>query len=263
MPELAEVAYYARRWEPAVGERILRVHAHAQARVFRHASAAAVVHGLTGRALRRVETHGKQMCFRFSEGAWLGVHLGMTGELRAESADYAPQKHDHCVLFTKKRALVFNDSRMFGCLLMDLKERGEPAWWADLPPAILHPAFTVDWVGAALRRRARTPIKAALLDQALFPGIGNWMADEIAWQLALHPARLSGEIEAKALHRAIVKVTRGAMRWIAADWSDPPKSWLFQHRWKPGGHCPRCRAELSRDDLRGRTACWCPECQTL
>ena len=40
-----------------------------------------------------------------------------------------------------------------------------------------------------LQRRARAPIKAVLLMQERFPGIGNWMADEILWRAAIHPAR--------------------------------------------------------------------------
>jgi formamidopyrimidine-DNA glycosylase len=51
------------------------------------------------------------------------------------------------------------------------------------------------------------------------------------------------------------------MQTIAVDWSDPPASWLMRHRWKDGGKCPRCGADLVRETLRGRTACWCSLCQ--
>jgi formamidopyrimidine-DNA glycosylase len=33
-----------------------------------------------------------------------------------------------------------------------------------------------------------------LLDQAVFPGVGNWMADEIMWQIKVHPATRAGEL---------------------------------------------------------------------
>ena len=54
------------------------------------------------------------MLFRFSGGAALGVHLGMTGHLRDRKADFEPGKHDHLVLFQRQQALVFRDARMFG-----------------------------------------------------------------------------------------------------------------------------------------------------
>jgi formamidopyrimidine-DNA glycosylase len=38
-----------------------------------------------------------------------------------------------------------------------------------------------------LHRRQRSPIKAALLEQTLFPGVGNSMADEILWQIKRRP----------------------------------------------------------------------------
>ena len=37
---------------------------------------------LAGAKLVASEARGKQMAFRFSRGAWLAVHLGMTGKLR-------------------------------------------------------------------------------------------------------------------------------------------------------------------------------------
>jgi formamidopyrimidine-DNA glycosylase len=52
---------------------------------------------------------------------------------------------------------------------------------------------------------------------------------------------------------------------IAPAWGDAPDSWLFNHRWKAGGRCPRegCDEPLKRETIRGRTTCWCPRCQDL
>jgi formamidopyrimidine-DNA glycosylase len=53
------------------------------------------------------------------------------------------------------------------------------------------------------------------------------------------------------------------MRVIGTDWGDLSDAWLMNHRWRDGGICPRrgCRTGLVREDLRGRTTCWCPKCQ--
>jgi formamidopyrimidine-DNA glycosylase len=117
-----------------------------------------------------------------------------------------------------------------------------------------------------MARSARSPLKAVLLDQGAFPGIGNWMADEILWRCRLHPAIPAGRLAATdvaRLRKEIRHVAREALRIIAPDWTDPPETWLFRHRWKDGGHCPRrgCGAGLRRETVRGRTTCWCPACQ--
>src|SRR2546428_14105476 len=86
MPELAEVEFYRRRWDAGVGRRIRRVSLHASCRVFRGTDASALVRSLEGARLVASTIHGKQMLFRFSRQGWLGLHLGMTGELRVEGA---------------------------------------------------------------------------------------------------------------------------------------------------------------------------------
>jgi formamidopyrimidine-DNA glycosylase len=90
------------------------------------------------------------------------------------------------------------------------------------------------------------------------------MADEILWQARLHPRTPGGTLKAPAiarLHSKIQKVSEEAIRIIGRDWSDPPRTWLFLHRWEDGGNCPRCRRLLVRRPVGGRTTCWCPACQ--
>jgi formamidopyrimidine-DNA glycosylase len=260
MPELAEVAYYARQWDAGLGKRVARVHVHAKSRVFRGSHAGDLAKALTGATYRHPFTHGKNMLFSFSGGLWLGGHLGMTGELLTAPSHYEPLKHDHLVLFTAGAALVYRDPRMFGRWRLD-EGKEPPAWWRDLPPEILSKDFTAARLKEILTRRSRSPLKALLLDQSLFPGIGNWMADEVLWQLRLHPSTPAGTVDAAGLRKTLQSITKASLRTIGRDWSDPPDKWLFAHRWKAGGHCPRCGTALKRGEFRGRTACWCPLCQ--
>jgi predicted amidophosphoribosyltransferase len=39
-----------------------------------------------------------------------------------------------------------------------------------------------------------------------------------------------------------------------------PSGFILPHR-HPGGHCPRCGAELERVALSGHTSTFCPRCQ--
>ncbi len=102
--------------------------------------------------------------------------------------------------------------------------------------------------------------------QERFPGIGNWMADEILWRAAIHPKQAAGSLtvaQTKALYREIRWVCREAMKIIGKNFSDPPDSWLFNHRWEKGGTCPRTGAKLQHATIGGRTTCWSPARQKL
>lgn len=263
MPELAEVLYFSRRWRPALGERVVRIHLHDRKRIFRGVPTGKMRLQLPGQVLRTVQTHGKQMLFRFGADRWLGVHLGMTGQLSAKPPGHAPSKHDHLVLYTRTRALVFQDPRLFGRIRF-ARSPHPPPWWSSLPTPVLAREFSEKRLAAFLKRRGRTPLKPLLLRQEFFPGIGNWMADEILWQARLHPCSRAATLPPPAtavLHGKIRKVAREAIRIIGRNWSDPPRSWLFLHRWENGGKCPRCRSSLIRRPVGGRTTCWCPACQ--
>jgi len=273
MPELAEVEFYRKQWNPGLGRRVGAVRAHPSARVFRGCAVRALQRELTGAVLLASAASAKQMLFRFSGGRWLGLHLGMSGELRAEPAGFAPGKHDHLVLIQRDRCLVFTDPRMFGRVRLAVG-RGPPAWWVRLPPPILSSAFSVEAVTAFLHRHARAPVKAVLLSQERFPGVGNWMADEILWRAAIHPARRAGALPAaviRTLWRECRRVCRLALAANAGLGDDVPPalnaripaSWLFHHRWEDGGRCPLTGAPLRRALIAGRMTCWSPIRQKL
>lgn len=274
MPELAEVEFFRKRWhQAAAGKTVRRVLAHGQAKVFRGTRPDRLRRALTGARFVFSAAAAKQMLFRFSGDAWLGIHLGMSGELRAEPAGYRPQKHDHLVLATTGPVLVFTDPRMFGRILFH-SGPATPAWWSRIAPPILSAAFTIEAVRSFLRRRGRAPIKAVLLMQERFPGIGNWMADEVLWRAAIHPKRLAGSLqpaEVRRLRRECRHVCRLALDTIAGKgrYLPPdlnvhiPDTWLFNHRWEAGGLCPKTKKPLRREEIGGRTTCWSPARQKL
>jgi formamidopyrimidine-DNA glycosylase len=269
MPELAEVEFFRKRWhQAAVGRRVVGVLTHETKKLMRELDLPAFRRALIGSSLESSAAAAKQMLFRFSGDVWLGIHLGMTGELTVAPPGHAPGRHDHLVIVTENQALVFNDPRMFG--RVDFHVGPEPPrWWAKIAPAILSDGFTPEAVAAFLKRRARSPIKAVLLMQERFPGIGNWMADEILWRAALHPARPAGSLapaEVRTLWRECRNVCRQALAAIAGRGDQLPEdlnvgipqSWLFHHRWRRGGRCPKTGRPLAHATIGGRTTCWSP-----
>lgn len=281
MPELAEVHWFARRWNAGIGTRVTGIRMQAGARVFRDCDTAALARDLPGRKLERILTSGKQAAFVFSGGAWLGVHLGMTGRLfvestraeqpvwaREETGEAPPRapdrKHDLLALDCDNGAtLVFNDYRRFGKIRFHTGP-GEPAWWADRAPDILSPDFTDALLAGVLKKHARLALKPLLLNQAYFPGIGNWMADEVLWRAGIDPHTPGGKISDAGrarLFAALREVCADALRVIGEGWGAPPDAWLFNHRWRKGGVCPATGKPLSYETLGGRTTCWSPEKQ--
>jgi formamidopyrimidine-DNA glycosylase len=269
MPELAEVEYIRKRWNAGFGDRVTRVALHSGKRIFRRCNEVALASLLTGARLVSSEARAKQMVFRFARprertpSLWLGIHLGMTGNLRVGPASFEPGRHDHLVLYQRTRALVFHDPRMFGAVLF-ADTADAPDWWSKLPPPVTSDAFTLDLVQAFFKRRARLAVKAALLVQERFPGVGNWMADEILWRARLSPERLCGKLtraQIEAVWRETRAVCQIALDTVGVDFSDPPKDWLFHERWSDSGKCPRCTRQLRTATIGGRTTRWCPACQ--
>lgn len=263
MPELAEVEFFRRQWDVGIGKPVTRVHINAKKRVARGIDEPAMQKALTGAKFLKSEGHGKRMLFRFSGDAWLGVHLGMTGKLVVEAADFAPGKHDHLVLFQRERALVFHDPRQFGRIQFH-KGKPAPSWWSDLPPQPQEAGFKRAFVEKFFARRKKVPIKAALLMQEAFAGIGNWMADEILWRARINPKRRVeslADAEVAEVWKQTRWVAREAIKHVAPAHADLPKGWLFNERWSKRGVCPRDATPLKRAEVGGRTTAWCPKCQ--
>jgi formamidopyrimidine-DNA glycosylase len=203
------------------------------------------------------------MLFEFSAGNWIGIHLGMSGKLRTEPAGFQPEKHDHFALQQKQRSLVLSDARLFGRVRFHHGD-SEPAWWRAGGPDISSDKFDRDFLNAFLARHARAPIKAILLLQSGFIGIGNWMADEILWRAKIAPATSTGELTGAQRARLLREtrfVASEALRIVGPDFSDLPPDWLIHQKWKDRGECPQHGSPLRKATIGGRTTAWCPRCQ--
>jgi formamidopyrimidine-DNA glycosylase len=262
MPELAEVDWYRRQWNPGLGGTVTGIRLHSGKYVLRGLDERTFRRRIIGKKLISSERRGKQMLFRFSENNFLGVHLGMTGTTRAESAEFKPGKYDHLVLYQEKLALVFADRRQLGRIRFhpgpDL-----PDWW-KAPPEIASREFDRKFFDEFLARHRNAPIKAVLLMQTGFAGIGNWMADEILWRAGVVPTRrtfrLTGS-EREAVFQAAKFIVRRSLATIGYDFSEPPRNWLIHQKWKRNGVCPKHRTLLRHATVGGRTTAWCPKCQ--
>jgi formamidopyrimidine-DNA glycosylase len=263
MPELAEVEFFRRQWDPGLRRKIVSVQLHPRKRIFRGINPREMVRQLTGRSFLRSHAWGKQMLFEFAGGNWVGIHLGMTGKLRTEPSGFRPEKHDHLVLQQARRALVFRDPRLFGRVRFH-HGKSLPAWWRSGAPDIGSALFDRAFLDQFLDRHARAPIKSVLLLQSGFAGIGNWMADEILWRAKIAPLTAAGALSTAKRARLFQEtrlIASESLRIIGPDFSDPPRDWLIHQKWKRDGVCPRHQSPLRKQMIGGRTTAWCPRCQ--
>lgn len=123
----------------------------------------------------------------------------------------------------------------------------------------------------------KKPIKALLLDQAVFAGVGNWVADEIIYHSRLHPSeilslklpKIDGEIHPtiQKLYDSIIYVCEESVR-VEGMASRFPEHWLMLYRWgKARKNGPKAKTsegyEVDYLTVGGRTSCFVPELQML
>ena len=204
-------------------------------------------------------------------GLYLIVHLGMTGRLGVRAADEPIAPHTHVFFeLDDGRELRYTDIRRFGRILL-VPAASIEEFRAKLGADALGVAaaeFTRQLAG----RHAR--IKALLLDQRVFRGIGNIYADETLWNAGIHPAQVAsklGAAELKELRRAMQLVLRTAIRLRGSSISNfvdaDGKQGGYQSRHRVYGRegkpCARCGTTIRRIIVAGRSSFFCPRCQPI
>lgn len=272
MPELPEVETVRRQLEAALTEaRFLAVET-VEPSMIRDCDADEVVHCLPGKRVSVLERLGKYLIFRLDGGAYLTLHLGMTGQLLVDPADESPHTRFAFRLGTKagrECVLVFRDMRKFGRL--HLTQGGPAPRLAALGPDAWRGAWDADYLGARLGGRS-APLKAFLLDQRQLAGIGNIYADEILWWTELSPLRPAGSVtgaEVEVLAGEIPRRLGEGVKFLGCSFSDfvdvQGKRGEFQ-KWlraygKQGQRCGRCGDTFVRAVVAGRGTSFCPSCQ--
>jgi len=268
VPELPEVEN-ARRLiaDQALGRRIVAVD-DADTFVCRPHSPGELRDALTGRMLTAAHRRGKAMWCETSEllggppgpGPDLGIHLGMSGRIVVTSPDgeeaeggdppgrdAQPRKAEwdrFTLEFADGGRLALFDKRRLGRIQLN------PDIGALGPDAgqVTRAEFRV------LITRGTTTVKARLLDQSKIAGVGNLLADEIAWQAKVPPAMPVSRLrraDVDRLYRALRSVLASAMANGGAHTGD-----IIAAR-RPGGTCPRDGAEMRHGTVGGRSTWWC------
>lgn len=260
--------------------------------LFAFAKPAEVKKALEGAKVKGAGRKGKYFWLELDRKPWPIFHLGMSGNIalldpsakRAKGATaeghlkvwggakmWSERDQDlrdrlnycHLVIEADKGfEFAFIDPRRFGRL-----------WLADDPwehprikklgydPLIDFPTPKV--LGERLKKRKKA-IKAVLLDQSLFAGIGNWLADEILFAAKMNPHHLASALtplQVKTLHKAVLTVVKKAVA-VDADYERFPKTWLFHERWGKAENAKTSTGKkIIHEEIGGRTTAWVPTVQ--
>jgi formamidopyrimidine-DNA glycosylase len=264
MPELPEVESARRRAERALrGRRIERVSTVEDRLVYEGVSPRRFSKALEGRRVLAVLRKGKHLWMELDERPFPLFHFGMSGsfELYRREGE-RPRFWKVELLMEDALRLAMPDPRRFGRIrLQHEPEKERPVSALGFDPLLDLPG-TEELHRILVRRRA--PLKAVLLDQSLFAGVGNWIADEVLYQARLRPDRpaLALRIEETArLRSRLLGIVKRAVA-VDADSDRFPRGWLFHRRWGRDASARTASGErITHATIGGRTTAWVPSRQ--
>lgn len=280
MPELPEVETVRKGLAPIMeGRAIVRVEQRRPD--LRFPFPPRFVERLTGVRITRLGRQAKFLTAALSSDEILVMHLGMSGRFTIDENQTGQfvhetgghTKHDHVVFHMEGGATItYNDPRRFGFM-----ELWPAASFEDYPrlkklgPEPLSNGFHAAYLSTALKGK-QSPIKTALLDQAIIAGLGNIYVCEALYRSGISPKRKAASIpgaRAKRLAPAINAVIADAISAGGSSISDFANTdgslGYFQHRFdvydREGAPCKTCKKEIRRITQGGRSSFYCSNCQ--
>ncbi len=281
MPELPEVEVLARHLRPVLRGKTIRSIRVNRVKILRPTSERELKRVLIGAKFKSLSRRGKYLLFEFHSTALrksitVMGHLGMTGRMFIADKDEPLPKHAAVVFELNRGNFVFEDTRYFGRMTLDLssvEKLGPEPWDEKFSPEIF----------ARELKRSRQPIKVKLLDQSLVAGVGNIYASE-----ALFRAKISPKLAANKLTLAQVKKLHGTIRKVleeaitggstvqlnfgagrtdglfyfgrSADAEDYYEERLRVYD-RAGKPCLNCKSSVKRIVQAARSTFYCPSCQ--
>jgi formamidopyrimidine-DNA glycosylase len=279
--ELPEVEVMRRDLErDVVGRRIrsseVKSSKNAMRVIRRHAKRKDFTSRLDGRKIVKLERRGKYLLMTLDSGDVLVTHFGMSGQFQRGNGRVSLPAHTHVVLtFQQGGDLRFIDPRTFGEMFVTAgDELGKVKELQHLAIDPLDQVFTWPTFQYLLAERA-TKMKTLLMDQKFIAVLGNIYSDEVLFAAGLRYDRMSDTLssqEVRRLYRAIQETLQEAIKARGTTLDDEAYVDLFG---KPGEYqaelkvygraglpCRRCRTPIETVKIGGRTAYFCPQCQS-
>jgi formamidopyrimidine-DNA glycosylase (fpg) len=225
------------------------------------------VKSLEGQTIQNIDRIGKYLIFILGKSAFIS-HLRMEGKYNLVDSSQPINKHEHAIFcFSDGTQLRYHDTRKFGRLELVNKE----TYGQDLP---LNKLGAEPWQADeqeiyAKIHKSSLAIKTLLLNQSIMTGIGNIYANEICFQMKMHPKTLGKDISKKRV-KELIEVAKEILEKAIAEGGTSIHSFdangitgLFQvqlqvHMQKT---CSVCNGEVTKEMVGGRGTYYCKECQ--
>lgn len=224
-----------------------------------------------GATIKELDRRAKVLIIKLSNGWSMLVHLKLSGQLIFDGQKF---KHTRVVFqFSDGHCLIFNDMRQFGYIkLVSTDELDDFFRKEEFGPEPFDKNFTLPRFVAILDKRPQTKIKQFLMDQTNIAGVGNIYADEILFASRVNPLRQIKDLkpsEIRAVYKNIKKILSEAVKakGTSADlYLDAyGRQGDFLPKLKVYGRqsqkCVKCKGEIKRIKIGGRSAHFCPRCQ--
>lgn len=159
---------------------------------------------LKDKTLLSINRKGKLLDFVFDDGSHLLSHLGMTGTWLV-GEEIKTSKHTHLTLKGEKITLAYDDPRRFGHMYYFSAEEAAKKL-AELGMDLADPGFNLEYLTSALKRYPERALKVTLLDQKMFAGSGNYIANEICARAKIRPTRKCKAIKKEEFPKILTAV---------------------------------------------------------
>lgn len=232
---------------------------------------------LAGSRVTGIDTHGKAMLTRFSNGLTLYTHNQLYGRWYTGPADLQPDTRRQlrlALVTADSAALLYSASTIE---LLDRKQIGQHPFLGRLGPDILHPETTARLIGERMlsdRFRGRR-LGNLLTDQGFVAGLGNYLRCEILFICGLHPSLRPIDCAAaqrEQLAESILNLSRQSYR-TGGITNDPEiarrlmaqgatfEQARFHLYRRQGLPCYRCGTAIIKSSRTGQACYLCPLCQ--
>lgn len=271
MPELPEVETVARDLRPLITGSTIVDATTLWARTLRDNTPETFAAGVSGRRIESVSRRGKQLVVSLDDGAFLTIHLKMTGQLFVVRQGTREDPYVRLVLELEDgREIRFRDIRKFGRVGLYADDGVDP--FARTGPEPLADAFTLAVFRRLIRGR-KGRLKSLLLDQSFIAGVGNIYADEALWAARLHPLRTARTLRPaderrlwvelrRILAEAVIRRGSSIDDYTAPDGDGEMQEHLQVYQ-RAGEPCRRCGRPIRRVVVGGRATHFCSWCQRL
>lgn len=286
MPELPEVEILVRHLQRVLPGQTVRGVTVLRPKVVRPDTATTLVAALVGQRFLQVRRRAKYLLFDLtperersphSDPLTLVGHLGMTGRMYLQPGNKPLPKHAAVTLDLGGQIFIFEDTRYFGRLNLDLRSLDV------LGPEPLDDTYSAEQFRQALQRSTQ-PIKVKLLDQSLITGVGNIYASESLFRARIDPRRPARRLKLPAATRllgAIREVLTEAIQFgstvpLSLGGSSPGDGLFYYGQAqgdtgsyeerlrvydRTGKPCLECGTPIRRCVQAARSTFWCPQCQ--